>query len=475
MKFVFAVGILIASTVIPVFPQSAKVKNDLPASSAAVSQFNDRTAESFYREANEYSKVKFAEFNEKKLQFSEALRLRTLTEQKQLAAKYAAILKARPNLATEDLFYFGMLHWIAENADGADEVLRKYLDAGSTDAANLQTARGIVVVGAAKKKNFTDAERLLADYLKGNPVKVRERIEMANELAKAYLSVRDFETAARHAADGYALVKSIFSEQTSRARGLAEILDRGRTLYEIHSSAGSVEKADQALDDLRKAAVVTESTGIYFFAVDTLIRYQISTERKKSALEIYGGLKAKIENDFPNPALRADVLNRFNKRANHYKLLGETAPEFVEINSWIEGENKTLESLRGKVIVLDFWATWCGPCFEAFPHLSAMYNQFREEGLEVLGMTRFYGTAEGEEVTEPAELQYLREFKVKEKLPYPFVVAQSNTTQNTYGATGLPTVVIIDRKGIIRYIETGTTPTRGEEITTIVEKLLAEK
>lgn len=468
------ISLIILSLSFALFGQAAKVKPNSVSGETGVT-INETSAEKMYAEANDYAKTKFAEFNEKKLTFNEALRLKTLNEQKQLAAKYAAILAKRQNLADEDFYYWGMLHWIAENSDGAEEALKKFLTAQNLSPEKAQTARGVVVMVTARKKNFPDSEKFLAEYLANEPVKTREKSEMVNELANAYFAAQNYSLAAKHGEDAYQLTKKLFREQTSRARALAEILDRGKTLYEIYKASNNQEKADSTLEDLRQTAIATESNGIYFYALDTQIKYLIETNRKQKALSISDNLKSQIEKEFPNKSLQGEILSRFRKRDVHYKLLGDIAPELVEVHSFLPVENKNLASLRGKVVVLDFWAAWCGPCYEAFPKLTELYETYRKDGLEILGVTRFYGSAEGEEVDQIKEIEFLKKFKEEKKLPYSFVVSQNNTNQIIYGAGALPTAIVIDRKGIIRYIETGTTPTRNDEIQAVVEKLLAEK
>ncbi len=75
----------------------------------------------------------------------------------------------------------------------------------------------------------------------------------------------------------------------------------------------------------------------------------------------------------------------------------------------------------------------------------------------------------------PAELEALKEFRQKQKLPYDFVVAGDQRIQLLYGGTNLPTAVLVDRKGVIRYIESGTSPSRMNQMREMILKLIAEK
>ena len=117
---------------------------------------------------------------------------------------------------------------------------------------------------------------------------------------------------------------------------------------------------------------------------------------------------------------------------------------------------------------------WCGPCIAAFPSIREWRSDFGKDGFEVLGVTRYYGEEVGA-ANPKEEVALLTAFRQKYQLPYDFVVAKDQIIQNTYGATALPTAVLIDRKGIIRYIETGTGATRLDEMHTMITKLIAEK
>ena len=136
---------------------------------------------------------------------------------------------------------------------------------------------------------------------------------------------------------------------------------------------------------------------------------------------------------------------------------------------------KTIAALRGKVILLDFWATWCGPCLDAFPSLIELHRTFAKDGMEILGVTRYYGQADGLQADNAVEFEFFQQFKKNRNLPYDFVISKGQANQITYNSTSLPTTVLIDRKGIIRYLETGTSRDREVEIRETVIKLLKEK
>ena len=121
----------------------------------------------------------------------------------------------------------------------------------------------------------------------------------------------------------------------------------------------------------------------------------------------------------------------------------QLAPDFALPD--LSGNTVTLSSHRGKVVLLDFWATWCEPCREETPHFVDLQNRYGPQGLQILGVSM-------DDSPEP-----VRDFAHKFQINYPVVMGNAKTGQLYGGILGLPVAYLIDRKGRIRSRHIGAT------------------
>lgn len=141
-------------------------------------------------------------------------------------------------------------------------------------------------------------------------------------------------------------------------------------------------------------------------------------------------------------------------RARQVALIGEAAPEIV-ITDWINGDPTTLAQLRGRVVLLEFWATWCKPCQNMFPKLRQLDEEYRAQGFDVIALTRHYFAGRDTASSQADELELMRSVIKQHELGFRVGVAEDERTQDVYGATGMPALALIDREGVVRYAHFG--------------------
>ena len=128
----------------------------------------------------------------------------------------------------------------------------------------------------------------------------------------------------------------------------------------------------------------------------------------------------------------------------------------------LDGKTLALSELKGKIVVVNFWATWCPPCRAEIPDFVEVYEQNRAKGLEIVGVSV-------DEMTP----QQLRPFVDKNKMSYPVALVTDKILRDYGPISAIPTTFIIDKKGIIRHAEEGMMD--KQTLTTLFQKLSAEK
>lgn len=140
--------------------------------------------------------------------------------------------------------------------------------------------------------------------------------------------------------------------------------------------------------------------------------------------------------------------------------LQESAPDFT-LKS-LDGGNLRLDEYRGQVVLINFWASWCGPCRQEMPLLDRLHQRYEDTGFAVLGVN-----VEGE--VAPA-----REIVDKTNVSFPVLIDEGQLVSELYKLEAMPSTVVVDRDGRIRYIHRGYKPGDEAKYVEVVKELIRE-
>ena len=394
-----------------------------------------------YEEASVYARRKFDEFDRERLPFNPTLKRKVEQEQRELALRHAATLAARGPLKGTDLFYLGMLYALADKHDAAYDALGRFLaDRTSAPADKAIEAQRVRVQSATKAGLLDEAETALAEYLRQEPSKPEELYLMENKLAAAFYAKGLLPRAEPHALASFKAVKLALAKAPDLRKRDETILNLGYLLADIYTKQKKRAEAVATMHEVRALGLSLPSAYVYAKATGVLERYG----------------------------------ERFNPvKATAVESIQTTAPDLV-VSEWMEQPAVKMSDLRGRVVLLDFWATWCAPCLDSIPKLNSLQKKYRDQ-LVILGVTDFQGEAEGRVVTPAEELGYLRQFRNRYKVAYGFAVSDKEDNSRNYGVNSMPTAVLVDRQGRVRHFIVGVYEGSEDELATAIKDLMEEK
>jgi peroxiredoxin len=156
--------------------------------------------------------------------------------------------------------------------------------------------------------------------------------------------------------------------------------------------------------------------------------------------------------------------NKPKQPADTRSLEGKKAPDFTL--PMIDGQDLKLSEQKGNVVVLDFWATWCGPCVKALPHVQELASdtELAQKGLKVYAVNMTTWKPETEEKA--------REFVKANNYTFPVPLDREGKLAESYKIQGIPTQVVIGRDGMIKKVFVGD---GGENLTKAIEQALRAK
>jgi thiol-disulfide isomerase/thioredoxin len=151
------------------------------------------------------------------------------------------------------------------------------------------------------------------------------------------------------------------------------------------------------------------------------------------------------------------IVTRIQKNIHLLSLEGKPAPT-LEVKQWLGPKPMPIAQLRGKPVILFFWAHWCGDCKRLIPDVARLVAEYRSKGLVLIGPTQHYGyVAGGAEAPPEQETEYMESIRRQFYAPLadmPAPVSEANF--KNYGSSSSPTLVFIDRKGIVRLYHPGS-------------------
>jgi thiol-disulfide isomerase/thioredoxin len=268
------------------------------------------------------------------------------------------------------------------------------------------------VRAAIARNDFTSGERLIAEYRATNGV-TPEMVEAHSWMGRGALAAKQYDKAEVYAVE----TRKLSLEQLKKRP-----LDAERHLP--IALGASIEVQAQVM-----AARGARSEAVAFL---------------RRELEIYR-----------NTSIRT----RIQKNINLLSLEGRPAPP-LEMKEYLGPKPVPLASLKGKVLVLFFWAHWCGQCKAQAPILARLESEFGDKGLLVIGPTQRYGYAtRGEDATPAEELRHIEQvrrqyYSALSDMPVPV----SDDNFKTYGCSTTPTLLLVDRQGIVRMYHPGRMP-----------------
>ena len=156
------------------------------------------------------------------------------------------------------------------------------------------------------------------------------------------------------------------------------------------------------------------------------------------------------------------ALQSYGAQADTSSLVNKPMPAYSL--STIDGKTISNKSLKGKVVLLDFWATWCGPCKAASPSMQALHKKYASKGLVVVGANCL------EQVSKPTK-EPAAKYAKEHGYTYTFAYNSDALTKKCL-VQGIPTMIIIDKKGVIRKVQVGWSDGVEKTLDVAIAKLL---
>ncbi len=138
----------------------------------------------------------------------------------------------------------------------------------------------------------------------------------------------------------------------------------------------------------------------------------------------------------------------------------DTAPDFTLKSA--SGENIKLSELRGQVVLINFWASWCGPCRQEMPHLERLFQRYEPLGFTLLGVNVEKNAGDAQKMLDASPVSF------------PILFDHENAVTKLYDVNAMPSTVLVDRDGNVRYLHRGYKPGYEDDYQAQIRELIRE-
>lgn len=208
---------------------------------------------------------------------------------------------------------------------------------------------------------------------------------------------------------------------------------------------------------------IIRAAGLKPIAVEKVVEKLLAEGKNSDSPEQSKKEKKDFDTITPNGDGSNSIPSAWNERSPQKakmlgKLLAKGTPPPIESPTWINSDTLHLDELKGKVVLLDFWATWCAPCLKSIPHNNKLAKKFGDEGLVVIGICHPRGAEKMGQVANRYGIQY------------PICADPSGAMNRAYRVDGYPDYYLIDRTGRLRIADC-----KNNKVEAAIELLLAER
>jgi thiol-disulfide isomerase/thioredoxin len=293
-------------------------------------------------------------------------------------------------------------------------------------------------------------------------------LEAPAQGAKKFTSLNDLESSFEEATDAamlkvnkdkLAALEAFLADKTGKEEG---------DLKKAAAIAGQL-RVMVAVKTATNAAALKEAHGKYFSALDSeefrpavdvtnqVAEKLVDLDDVASAKAVWGSLKEKFGN---HAQVGGQIVGLVDRELGELESIGSD-PKAFSVKD-LEGKDLSLEAYKGKVVLLDFWATWCGPCVQELPNVIAAYKKYHSKGFEIVGIS-----LDGED--KSALTKFLSSHPDMKWQQFYDGKKWKNEVSQLYGVQSIPATYLIDQNGKI--YRTGL---RGKALERAVDRLLAK-